>query len=114
MNVRRWSLAASILLAFSAAAAGQTTAKIEGVVAGLSGAPLADVRVEATSSSLPGARSAISDADGRYRLLALPPGRYRVRATLAEFAEVERFVEVAHPARDLGGIELHHAVARMA
>jgi Carboxypeptidase regulatory-like domain/TonB-dependent Receptor Plug Domain len=91
MSVWRLFLAFVGILAYSGAAAtAQTTGDIEGTVTGPSGELLANITVEATGSKLQGTRATISDHTGRYRLPSVPPGKYRVRATLEGFETVEQ------------------------
>ncbi len=78
-----------------AAVNGQTTGAIEGRVLAPLGQELAGVRVEATSPSLQGVRTATTAADGGYRLPGLPPGSYRVQASLKGFTTVQRTARVA-------------------
>src|SRR5678815_3908080 len=73
----------------------QTTGGIVGWISDSSGAPLQGVTLEAMGAALQGRRSAVSAKDGGYRLQALPPGRYVVRASLPGFASVEKTVAVA-------------------
>ena len=89
---RRLCTAGVLVLTFlwAAAAAAQTT---NGVIAG--------VVTDAQSGVLPGAtltarnaetgltRTAVSEANGRYRMAGLPPGRYTLRAELQAFGTVE-------------------------
>jgi hypothetical protein len=66
-------------------------ATLAGTLRDTSGAVLPGVTVEATSTVLiEGARTAVTDATGQYRILALPPGAYRVTFTLPGFAVVVR------------------------
>src|SRR5262249_26551476 len=74
--------AASISLA-------QTTGNIDGRVTDASGAPLPGVTVEATSPSLQGTRAAVTGSNGVFRFPSVPPGRYRVVASLPSFRAVE-------------------------
>jgi len=67
----------------------QTTGRIAGTVTDTSGAPLPGVVLSARSPSLQGVRSTGSAADGEYRLLALSPGTYTVRAEISGFRTVE-------------------------
>jgi Carboxypeptidase regulatory-like domain/TonB-dependent Receptor Plug Domain len=76
-------------------ACAQTTGGIEGRALDPSGAGLAGVQVEARSSSLQGVRTAITDANGGYRLPGLPPGTYTVRASLKAFTTVEKTARVS-------------------
>ncbi|HEY3204460.1 MAG TPA: carboxypeptidase regulatory-like domain-containing protein [Thermoanaerobaculia bacterium] len=77
------------------AAAAQTTGRIEGTVRDGAGAPVPGVTVEATSGSLQGTRAAVSGRDGIFRIPAVPPGSYRLRATLAGFRAVEMTATVS-------------------
>ncbi|HEY3171980.1 MAG TPA: carboxypeptidase-like regulatory domain-containing protein, partial [Thermoanaerobaculia bacterium] len=68
----------------------QTTGAIQGTVTDSSAAVLPGAAVEARSASLQGVRSATTDSRGGYRLPALPPGTYTVKAFLAGFTTVEK------------------------
>ena len=69
----------------------EAQATLAGTVRDASGAALPGVTVEASSNVLiEGVRSAVSDDTGQYRILALPPGAYKVTFTLAGFAVVVR------------------------
>jgi hypothetical protein len=70
---------------FSAHLKGDVTGSILGVVRDPSAAVIADVEVTATNLDTNLARSARTDANGEYRILALPVGRYRLDASLAGF-----------------------------
>ena len=78
------------LLAGGRATRGQTTGSISGRVADPAGTPLPGVTVEATSTSLQGTRTAVTDRNGAFRFPAVPPGAYRVQATLSGFRTVEK------------------------
>src|SRR4029453_7007596 len=84
-----WGLGRPVLVS------AQTTGAIEGRAVDPSGAGLAGVRVEATSPSLQGVRTAATAADGSYRLPALPPGSYTVQASLKGFTTVQKTARVA-------------------
>lgn len=84
-----------VLLTLQRTIHGQTTGSILGRVADPSGAPLPGVTVEATSPSLQGARGATTSSSGAYRFPSLPPGSYRVRATLPGFRAVEKTATVS-------------------
>jgi hypothetical protein len=73
------------LLAVSPAAAQEQRASLEGTIRDASGAPVAGARVEVRNVS-GFALSGASDGSGRYRFPSLPPGTYRMRATLPGFA----------------------------
>src|SRR4051794_4073761 len=53
-----------------------TTGTIEGIVSDPNGAIIPAVRVTATSPNLISAQSVVTNIDGWYRILNLPPGRY--------------------------------------
>ncbi len=87
----------------------QTTGSVEGRVTDPSGAPLLGVSVVVESASLLGTRSMITGADGTARFGALPPGLYRVRATLSGFEEGQGEATVT-----LGGTAVLDLVLRLA
>jgi hypothetical protein len=66
---------AFLLLAMAVALPAQTTGDIEGRVTDISGSPLPGATVEATSPKMQGIRVEISGRDGKYRVLAVPPGK---------------------------------------
>ena len=78
------TLGMSILLATVPVLA-QTTGSIQGRVVSSDGDPLPGVTLTATSPSLQGELQAFSDQAGRFRLLALPPGDYRMTAMIDGF-----------------------------
>jgi len=63
----------------------QTTGRIAGVVADLTGAVLPGVAISATHLDTNRVRSAISDDEGRYRLVELSVGTYELQAELTGF-----------------------------
>src|SRR5262245_54691131 len=76
-------------IAFPATAAGQST--ITGLVTDQSDAVLPGTTVEASSPSLiEGSRTGVADAEGRYRIIDLRPGTYRVTFVLPGFSTVVR------------------------
>jgi len=91
---RVWSFACAVLIVFFASAnawaqAG-ATAQISGVVKDSSGGVLPGVDVTATQTDTGLKRSAVSEADGSYSLLNLPPGPYRVDAMLQGFKSFQQ------------------------
>jgi hypothetical protein len=66
------------------------TGKIIGTVTDNEGSPLPGVTVGATSPKLVGKASAITDVNGVYRLLVLPPGTYKITFALQGFNTVIR------------------------
>jgi len=68
-----------------------TTGSIEGMVTDTSGAAVPGVTVRVTSPNLISAQTATTDDNGRYRILALPPGKYAVVVEAAKgFAKFEK------------------------
>ncbi|HEY3886888.1 MAG TPA: carboxypeptidase-like regulatory domain-containing protein, partial [Vicinamibacterales bacterium] len=81
-------MSAASLAAFPAAADAQTnTSAIAGVVKDPSGAVLPGVTVEAASPALiERVRDVVTDGQGLYKIVDLPPGAYSVTFTLAGFS----------------------------
>ncbi len=63
-----------------------TTGVIQGSVADATGAALPGVTVEARNSDTNQGRTLVTESDGRFVFLQLPPGNYRVTFTLPGFA----------------------------
>ena len=82
--------AAVLLLAGVLSAQAPTAGRIIGTVLDDQGAPLPGVSVAAKSPRLVGTAATVTDANGVYRLLALPPGTYTVTYALPGFQEVVR------------------------
>ncbi len=79
------------MLLFADAASAQSTGTIVGVVNdAATGRPVAGALVIATSRSLQGEQTAVTDGRGQYTLTALPPGLYRLSAQLQGFKPAER------------------------
>lgn len=68
----------------------EQTGELIGSVTDETGVPLPGVTVEARSPSLIGVTSSITDEQGRYRLLRLPPGTYTITFSLPGFATLKR------------------------
>jgi hypothetical protein len=89
MKVSRSLVIFLAFLFFSAAVGGaQETGEIIGRVADDEGVALPGVTVSATGPSLQGRRTALSSADGSFRLSLLPIGTYRLTFELQGFATV--------------------------
>ncbi len=88
----------------------QTTGDIAGHVTDEQQGVLPGVAVEARGPALQGTRTTVTDATGGYRLLLLPPGIYRVTATLQGFARVEESVTVALAKTATADLKLRAAV----
>lgn len=67
-----------------------TTGTIEGIVIDSSGAVVPGVAVVLTNDATGFRREVVTDANGRYRGIALPLGTYRVEAALAGFGAAAR------------------------
>src|SRR5438046_5052604 len=83
--------AALLLRGDALAAQSASSGTIAGVVKDTSGAVLPGVTVEAASPALiEKVRSAVTDANGQYRIEDLRPGTYAVTFKLAGFSAVQR------------------------
>jgi hypothetical protein len=82
--------AVMVLLGCATAFAQQTTGNITGRVVDQQGAAIPGATVTAKSSSTGFTRSEVSDAEGVYRLSALPVGIYDVTAELSGFSVVSK------------------------
>ena len=109
---KRWvSLARSLVLALlllmaALALPAQTTGDIEGTITDTSGTPLPGVTVEGTSPRMQGIRVEASGRDGKYRILAVPPGKYLIVATLSGFETVRESVTVSLDATETLDLKL--------
>ncbi len=86
--VRGVSIAALLFALIAAAfpAAAQTTnGVISGIVSDAQGGVLPGVTVTGRNIETGITRTVVTESDGRYRLAALPPGRYEIRAELQGF-----------------------------
>jgi hypothetical protein len=80
-----------LLLAAAAAAAAQiATGTLAGSVRDQTGAALPGVTITIRSAATGASRSATTDAQGRYRIPAVEPGDYQVRAELSNFKTAVR------------------------
>jgi hypothetical protein len=95
MSLSRRLLILIILLASALPVMAQTTGTIAGRVTGGDGTPLPGVTVEARSSSMQGARTAVTDELGMYRLPLLPPGDYSVSFNLQGFGPKQKKMAVS-------------------
>src|SRR5262245_91615 len=68
----------------------QTTGTLQGRVQDNTGGVLPGVTVEATQANTGYSRTAVTDAQGVYRLTALPVGQYNVSVELSGFRKVDR------------------------
>jgi hypothetical protein len=76
--------------AFAQGGGASSTGTITGRVSDSSGAVLPGVTVNATSSSMMGVQSVVTNTDGMYRFPAVPPGTYTVTFELPGFSTLKR------------------------
>src|SRR3989475_5057560 len=76
--------------AFAQGGGASTTGSINGRVLDASGAVLPGVTVTATSASLMGVQTSVTDSGGNYRFPALPPGTYALSYELPGFNTLKR------------------------
>ena len=89
MNKTKTLLVVLLILAATASAFAQSlTGSVEGIVKDESGGALPGASVTLTGKT--GARSAVTDAAGKFRFLAVSPGAYEISATLAGFQAVKK------------------------
>ena len=96
-------LLALLILASTAAVTAQTTSTIEGTVRDPAGAAVADATVTIAGPGVE--RTVKSDQEGRYQILAVPPGRYTLTA-------VARGLRHRHADRSRGGPQPHAGARR--
>ena len=82
-------LLVSVLGLPGAAAAQVTSGAISGVITDAQSAVLPGVALTLRNTETGFTRTAVTEADGRYRLAGLSPGRYDLKAELSGFAPVE-------------------------
>jgi hypothetical protein len=71
-------------------ARGQVAARIKGVVADSSGAPVGSAKLTATNTETEAMRTAVTDDAGRYQIVALAIGRYEVTVSKSGFQNAIR------------------------
>lgn len=92
--MKKWQWQVLIVLSFLClplpADAQSTTGSISGTVTDASKAVLPGVAVEVVNTDTGASRELVTDGDGRYRALNLPPGPYRITAQLSGFTKLLR------------------------
>src|SRR5262245_18579290 len=84
-------LVLAVLMEANVSAQTLTSGSVAGVVRDSTAAVIPGVTIEASSPALiEKVRSAITDDQGRYQIVELPPGSYNVTFTLAGFSTVRR------------------------
>ena len=91
------ALSAALLVALhsTALAQGRQTGTIRGSVVDAQGLVLPGVTVTVRSPALQGLRTTVTDINGNYQILALPPGDYGVVFELQGFADVNEMATVS-------------------
>jgi hypothetical protein len=84
-----------LLLCSVASAQQLQTGGIAGTVTLEDGSPLPGVAVSAVADVMPKARSTVTDVNGEYRFVAMPPGDYELTFTMSGFATEQRDFPVA-------------------
>src|SRR5262245_18692938 len=79
-----------VLFAVNAIAQTSTTGSLEGLVTDPNGAAVKGATVTVTSPNLISSKTAITGDDGRYQILALPPGMYKVSIEASGFGKFEK------------------------
>ena len=85
----KWTVAVALLALMGMPVLAQSqanTADLNGLIKDQTGAILPGVEVTASNTETGLSRTVISDDDGSYRILILPPGNYEVRAALEGFS----------------------------
>ena len=94
--VRKLLVVLTVLLLVTTATFAQSTTagSLSGTVTDSSGAALPGVTVELTGSAMQGTRTAVTDSQGQYRFVNVPPGEnYTATVTLAGFAAQSKTVQ---------------------
>ncbi len=97
-------LACSLLLAVSALADAPQTGTVEGVVTDPSGTPIPSVVVSLESDR--GTQTAVTDAEGKYRIGLLLPGAYTVQAKMEGMQSQQASVRLEAGTRSRTDLEL--------
>ena len=79
-----------VLFAVNAIAQTSTTGALEGLVTDPNGAAVKGATVTVTSPNLISTKTAITGDDGRYQILALPPGAYKIAIDASGFGKFEQ------------------------
>ena len=88
-----------LIIGMAAVASAQTeSGSVKGFVTDPSGGVVPGVTVSVTGPALMGKHVALTEQQGFYRLLDLPPGEYVLRAELAGFATIEQPKSPSGPA----------------
>ena len=89
------SVALLAALGADALAQGRQTGTVRGSVVDAQGLVLPGVTVTVRSTALQGVRSSVTDINGNYQILALPPGEYNIVFELSGFAAINEMATVS-------------------
>lgn len=84
-----------LILSATGSVSAQVTGSVSGVVRGSDGEALPGVTVTVSGPLLPAGRTAVTDDNGAFNILRLPPGDYEVLADLQGLGNVKRGAVVA-------------------
>jgi hypothetical protein len=91
MRNGRLFIAAALLVAWGTAASAQTgLGGLRGLVVDAQGGALPGVTVTATAPEMLGPQTGVTNENGEYRLINLPPGTFTLTAELTGFATFRR------------------------
>ncbi|MBW8713022.1 MAG: carboxypeptidase regulatory-like domain-containing protein, partial [Acidobacteria bacterium] len=82
-------VAVALLIVPATRVQAQTTGRIIGQVVDAQGAAVPGATVTVSSPNLQGVQTQVTDSEGNYRFLSLPPGRYTVKVELTSFKPIE-------------------------
>src|SRR5262245_62876724 len=88
--IARFLLLLSLSSLFSVAAIAQSTTSIQGTISDPTGAIIPGVSVTIEDKGTGATRSAVTNDSGRYQILQVAPGLYRLRAELTGFKTIVR------------------------
>ena len=88
------SLALVLSIETQARAQGRQTGTLAGSLKDSTDAILTGVSVTVVSAALQGSRSTVTDLNGNYEIIGLPPGQYNASFTLQDFTRVDNQVTV--------------------
>src|SRR3954454_19582341 len=86
----------ALLVAFTAVsfAQGVQTGTIRGTVKDQQGLALPGATITATSPTLQGERTVVTDTDGSFLFRAIPPGTYQLKSEMSGMTAIQKAAEV--------------------
>src|SRR5688572_22455067 len=89
LRIATFVVISALAVPMAAAAQGEASAVVTGAITDAQGGVLPGVTVTLRNVESGTVRTAVTEADGQYRLAGLQPGRYALRAELSGFAPAE-------------------------